>query len=55
LFQTEVSDSVAVACIAIEVAARFGRIDIVVNNARSIVQRTLPAEAEDVGSSRYSG
>jgi 3-oxoacyl-[acyl-carrier protein] reductase len=47
VFQADVSDTSAVARLAEEVHARFGRIDIVVNNAGSMVKRVALAEASD--------
>jgi 3-oxoacyl-[acyl-carrier protein] reductase len=47
LFQADVSDTTAVAQLSSEVIAHFGHIDIVVNNAGSIVQRTALVDAED--------
>lgn len=47
VFQADVSDTSAVARLARDVHARFGRIDIVVNNAGSMVQRTALADASD--------
>ncbi len=47
VFQADVSDTSAVARLATEVHARFGRIDIVVNNAGSLVQRVALADAPD--------
>jgi 3-oxoacyl-[acyl-carrier protein] reductase len=47
VFQADVADTAAVQRLAADVQARFGRIDVVVNNAGSIVQRALLAEADD--------
>jgi 3-oxoacyl-[acyl-carrier protein] reductase len=47
LFQADVSDTAAVAKLASDVRSRFGRIDIVVNNAGSIVEKVPLAIASD--------
>ncbi len=47
LFQADVSDTAAVERLASDVRSRFGRIDIVVNNAGSIVERIPLAVADD--------
>ena len=47
MFQADIADTAAIARLAAAVEARFGRIDIVVNNAGSVVQRALAAEAPD--------
>ncbi len=47
LFQADVSNTAAVSRLAHDVHARFGRIDVVVNNAGSIVQRMPLADADD--------
>jgi 3-oxoacyl-[acyl-carrier protein] reductase len=47
LFQANVSDTGAVAQLAAEVHSHFGRVDIAVNNAGSIVQRTPLTDASD--------
>jgi 3-oxoacyl-[acyl-carrier protein] reductase len=47
VFQADVADTSAVARLARDVCARFGHVDIVVNNAGSMVQRSALADASD--------
>jgi 3-oxoacyl-[acyl-carrier protein] reductase len=47
LFQADVADTTQVERLAADVVAHFGRVDIVVNNAGSIVQRAQVSEADD--------
>jgi 3-oxoacyl-[acyl-carrier protein] reductase len=47
LFQADIAETASVERLAADVHARFGRIDIVVNNAGSIVRRAPLAEADD--------
>jgi 3-oxoacyl-[acyl-carrier protein] reductase len=47
VFQADILDTAAVARLASDALAHFGRIDIAVNNAGSVVERALAAEAPD--------
>ena len=46
-FQAEVADSASLDRLSADVHARFGRIDVLVNNAGGFVRRVLLAEASD--------
>src|SRR5205085_5085201 len=47
LFQADVLETTAIERLAAEVAHRLGRLDVIVNNAGSIVQRTPLAERSE--------